>query len=68
MAARKRLDIRKAIKRPGAFRKKAQQRGLSTREFMNRVLANPRAYDKLTVMQARFAKTLDRLRPRRKRR
>jgi hypothetical protein len=68
MAARKRLDIRKAIKRPGAFRRKAQRRGLSTREFMNRVLANTQAYDKLTVMQARFAKTLERLRLRRKRR
>jgi len=32
------------------------------------VLANPRAYDKLTIQQARFAKTLERLRPRRKRR
>ena len=42
----------------GAFTKKAKQRGLSTTEFMNRVLSNPKKYDMTTRRQAQFMKNI----------
>lgn len=56
--ARKTNWIQKAIKRPGAFRKKAQARGMSTREFAQQVTQNPRRYDARTRKQASLALTL----------
>ena len=55
-----------AIKRPGAFKEKAEERGLSTKEFAAKVTANPDEYDKRTVRQANLAKTLTKLRNRKK--
>jgi len=54
--------IQKAIKRKGSFRAKAEKRGLTTRQFAKKVLANPERYDKRTVRQARLALTLMRMR------
>tara|TARA_R100001509_G_scaffold47680_1_gene25834 strand:+ start:6787 stop:9507 length:2721 start_codon:yes stop_codon:yes gene_type:complete len=54
--------IKDAIKRPGAFKAKAESRGMTTEEFRKRVLANPGNYDARTVRQAQLAKTLGKLR------
>lgn len=56
--ANKKKWIKGAIKRPGAFTKKAKDRGLDVGAFVKKVLANPNKYDKLTVQQANLAKTL----------
>lgn len=61
-----RLNIKKAIKRPGAFRRKAKAAGMSTDAFASRVLANKDRFSTRTVRQAAFAKTLKKLRVRRK--
>ena len=58
--------IEGAIKRPGAFKKKAKERGMSTKEFAAKVTANPDEYDTRTVRQANLAKTLTKLRNRKK--
>jgi hypothetical protein len=58
--------IQKAIKRPGAFRAKAKRAGMSTSEFANHVLANKDKYDTRTIRQAVLAKTLAKLRKRKK--
>jgi len=50
--------IQGAIKHPGAFTKKAEERGMSTKELAAQVTANPEKYDKATVKQANLAKTL----------
>jgi cytidylate kinase len=55
-----------AIKRPGAFKEKAEERGMSTKEFAAKVTKNPDEYDKRTVRQANLAKTLTKLRNRKK--
>lgn len=57
--------IAKAIKRPGAFRRKAERRDLTTKQFTRKVLANPGRFDDRTLKQARLAKTLAKLRMRR---
>ena len=54
--------IQEAIKRPGAFTKKAEERGMSTKEFAVQVSSNPERYDERTVKQANLAKTLSKLR------
>jgi len=54
--------IQGAIKHPGAFTKKAEERGMSTKELAAQVTANPEKYDKTTVKQANLAKTLSKLR------
>jgi len=52
------LNIKKAIKRPGALKKKAKAAGESTMEF-----AHEHVHDEsLTGQQARFAVTLSKLR------
>jgi hypothetical protein len=54
--------IQKAIQHPGAFTKKAEERGMSASELAAKVTANPDKYDKTTVRQANLAKTLKKLR------
>lgn len=54
--------IQGAVKRPGAFSKKAKEAGMSTAEYSSKVAANPEEYDKRTVKQANLAKTLTKLR------
>lgn len=51
---------------PGAFSKKAKEAGMSTAEYAAKVSANPEKYDKKTVKQANLAKTLTKLRKRKK--
>jgi hypothetical protein len=54
--------IKGAVEHPGAFTKKAQERGMSASELATKVTANPEQYDKTTVRQANLAKTLKKLR------
>lgn len=54
--------IKGAIEHPGAFTKKAEERGMSAKELAAQVTANPEKYDKTTVKQANLAKTLSKLR------
>ena len=58
--------IKDAIKRPGAFTKKAEKRVMDVKEFASKVTANPDKYDTRTVRQANLAKTLSKLRKRKK--
>ena len=58
--------IKDAIKRPGAFTKKAEERGMTATQFASKVTANPDEYDTRTVSQANLAKTLSKLRKRKK--
>jgi len=58
--------IQGAIKRPGAFTKKAEEAGMSTSEYASRVTSNPGEYDERTVRQANLAKTLKKLRKHKK--
>lgn len=51
-----------AVKRPGAFRAKAKERGLSTDAFSRQVLANKDRYSPLAVKQASLARTFNRAR------
>lgn len=54
----KKLNIKKAIKRPGALTRKAQAAGMSTQAF-----ATAHQHDSgLTGQQARFAKVLNTVR------
>lgn len=46
----------------GAFSKKAQEAGMGTAEYAEKVTSNPEEYDKRTVKQANLAKTLTKLR------
>jgi len=54
--------IKDAIKRPGAFTKKAEEHNMSVSEYAAEVTDNPDEYDKTTVRQANLAKTLKKLR------
>jgi len=59
--------IQEAVsKNPGAFSRKADKRDMSTSEFASKVAANPGQYDPKTVKQANLAKTLKKLRARKK--
>ena len=58
--------IQDAIKRPGAFTKKAEERGMYAQEFAQQVTSNPDEYSTRTVRQANLAKTLSKLRKRKK--
>ena len=58
--------IQDAIKRPGAFTKKAEERGMDAQEFAQQVTSNPDEYSNRTVRQANLAKTLSKLRKRKK--
>ena len=50
-----------AIKRPGAFTKKAKKAGKSVSGMAAAVTKNPNKYSKLTVQQANLAKTLKKI-------
>lgn len=50
--------IQKAIKRPGAFTKKANKAGKSVAGMVSAVTKNPGKYSSTTVRQANLAKTL----------
>jgi len=59
--------IQEAVgKHPGAFSKKAKEAGMSTAEYASAVTSNPDKYDKKTVKQANLAKTLTKLRKKKK--
>jgi hypothetical protein len=58
--------IQVALKRPGAFTKKAEEAGKTTEEYSADVSKNPEKYDKRTVRQARLARILSKLRKRKK--
>ena len=58
--------IQDAIKRPGAFTKKAEERGMTTKEFAAQVTENPKDYSDKTVKRAQLAKTLAGLRKKKK--
>jgi len=53
-------------KHPGAFSKKAKEAGMTTAEYAAKVTANPDDYDPKTVKQANLAKTLTKLRKKKK--
>lgn len=53
-------------KNPGAFSKKAEEAGMTTAEYAAKVTANPDEYDPKTVKQANLAKTLTKLRKKKK--
>ena len=46
--------------------KKAEKRGMDVKEFASKVTSNPDKYDTRTVRQANLAKTLNKLRKRKK--
>lgn len=50
--------IKGAIKRPGAFRKKAEEAGMSTKAFAEKVTSNKEDYSARTGKQAELAETL----------
>ena len=54
--------IQKAIKRPGAFTKKAKDAGMSTTEYANKVLKKGSKASTRTKRQAALAKTLGKMR------
>jgi len=53
--------IKGAIKRPGAFKKKAQKAGMGTQAFAAKVTKNGFKASALTKAQANLAKTLGKL-------
>lgn len=53
-------------KHPGAFSKKAEEAGMTTAQYVAKVTANPDEYDPKTVKQANLAKTLTKLRKKKK--
>lgn len=54
--------IQSAIKRPGALTKKAEEAGMTVKEYTAKVKANPEQYDERTRRQANLARTLSKLR------
>ena len=54
--------IKKAIKRPGAFKKKAKKAGMSTSAYANKVLKKGSKASPRTKKQATLAKTLGKMR------
>lgn len=50
--------IKGAVKRPGAFTKKANAAGMSVAEFARHVRASPERYSTRTKRQAALAQTL----------
>jgi len=58
--------IQKAIKRPGAFTKKAKDAGMSTSEYANKVLKKGSKASTRTKRQAALAKTLGKMRKKKK--
>lgn len=66
MAKRKKKWIKGAIKHPGAFSKKAKKAGMSTSAYATKVLKKGSRASALTKRQARLARTLARMRRRRR--
>lgn len=64
----KRKWIKKAIKRPGALRRKAKAKGMTVSKFCSHVKKNKKRYSSRTRRQCGLAKTLSKFRRRRKRR
>ena len=64
MAAKKadKKWIKKAIKKPGAFKAKAKKAGMSTKEYAARVLKEGSKASPKTKRQASLAKTLSKMR------
>lgn len=58
--------IKKAIKKPGAFTKQAKRAGQSVKKFTTSVLNNPGRFSQTTIRRARLAKTLSKLRRKKK--
>ena len=54
--------IKKAIKRPGAFKKKASKAGMSTSAYSTKVLKKGSTASTRTKRQAALAKTLGKMR------
>lgn len=54
--------IQGAIKRPGALTKKAEEAGVTVKEYISKVKANPEQYDERTKRQVNLAQTLGKLR------
>jgi len=54
--------IQDAIKRPGALTKKAEEAGVTVKEYIGKVKANPEQYDERTKRQVNLAQTLGKLR------
>ena len=54
--------MKDAVKRPGAFRAKAEKAGMSTSAFASKVLSNKDSYDPRTVKQASLARTFSKFR------
>ena len=60
--------IQGAIKRPGAFRKKAKKSGMSTSDYASKVLSKGSKASTRTKRQAALSQTLSKMRGKRKRR
>ena len=58
--------IQGAIKRPGAFRKKAKKAGMSTSAYASKVLSKGSKSSTRTKRQASLAQTLSNMRKKRK--
>jgi len=58
--------IKGAIKRPGAFTKKAKAAGMSTQAYASKVLKKGSKADTRTKRQAALAKTLGKMRRKKK--
>ena len=57
-SSKKQKWIQDAIKRPGAFGKKAKAADMSTAAYANKVMRNPKDFSTRTRRQASRAKTL----------
>jgi hypothetical protein len=57
-SSKKQKWIKDAIKRPGAFGKKAKAADMSTAAYANKVMSNKKDFSKRTQRQASLAKTL----------
>ena len=58
--------IKKAIKKPGSFTATAKKAGMSVPNFTKKVLANKKKFSTTTQKRANLAKTLSKLRPKKK--
>lgn len=64
--SKKKKWIKGAIRRPGAFKAKAKRAGMSTSAFANKVLKKGSRYSTRTKRQASLAKTLGKMRKKKK--
>ena len=65
--SKKKKWIKGAIKRPGAFKAKAKSAGMSTSAFATKVLKKGSRYSTRTKRQASLARTLGKMRRKKKR-